>query len=153
MILCSCFQHKTQGAFPSILPVALLCLYESRRAKVRKCSPNGGFRQVQFPGNGRNGRPAGSGFVAAAAKIEIHRDGPVGQVHFEKFYSRDHTHSFPGRWFSPAHLLFLFCFRDGFHHNGFFLLFGYCRILLPGFLFGGLCKKLLHFFFVHFPDG
>ena len=64
-------QHIKQTALSAALSVSLLGLKPSGFAKIIKCPPNGGLRQLQFFGNRWNSGPAFAVLVGSVRKIDI----------------------------------------------------------------------------------
>ena len=69
-----------QAAFAALCAVALLGFDESCFAQIVKRPADGGLRQLQLSGDGRDGRPAFSVPVGSVRKVDIHGHRTVRQL-------------------------------------------------------------------------
>ena len=73
-----CFQPEQQTALAAFLTVTLLDFEQSRFFEVTDPAADGGWRELEVGGYGRDGRPAFVILICPVGKIDIYRNGSVG---------------------------------------------------------------------------
>ena len=70
-----------QTTLSAFFPITLLCFQKSGAPQIMERPADGGLRQLQFSGDGRDGWPALAVLIRPICKVEIHGNRPVRQFH------------------------------------------------------------------------